>query len=312
MRAKDHVSVFLNDELLNCEIYRSLAAHEKNRKLKGILAVLSETEGRHAQMWRNMLDASKHKQNNFVLVRLTLSLILTVRRFLGAAFILKLMERNEIDGLKKYGTELSERSLGPSKSKVLESIMRDEKEHERILANTAMDYESELGYTQSVILGLNDGLVEILAVVAGLASVANTSFIVVILGFIAGISGTLSMAGGVYLSAKSEGLVESVTKEKRKYAVLPSREAYYTGICYFIASLLPILPFILGLKGAVAVMLAILLVSAALIIASTIIAVISGTSIRKRAFEMLVISLGAAFVTMLFGTFSKAYLGVSI
>jgi hypothetical protein len=38
----------------------------------------------------------------------------------------------------------------------------------------------------------------------------------------------------------------------------------------------------------------------------------SGTSIRKRVFEMLAISLGVALVTILVGIFAKLYFGVSI
>ncbi len=149
---------------------------------------------------------------------------------------------------------------------------------------------------------------------AGIATVSTTSLIVVIIGMIAGISGTLSMAGGVYLSAKSENLVKVARggKDGVDGRTSPRIAAYHTGAYYFLGAMIAVLPFLFGLHGITGIVASILLVGTSLVVASAIVAITSGTSIKSRAIEMLAISLGAASVTILFGTFARVYFGVSI
>ena len=135
------------------------------------------------------------------------------------------------------------------------------------------------------------------------------AFVALGLGLLAGISGTLSMAGGVYLSARSEALVN---KGSAGDASGPRKEAAYTGFWYFVGSLVPVLPFMLGLQGLAGDLLAMVSVGAALAVASAVIAIMSGTSIRRRAVEMVVISLGAALVTITIGILAKHYFGFTI
>ncbi len=303
---------FLRDELLDHETYAELAAGERNKEIRDLLQKLSNKEREHIGVWRKLLGSAGDSVGAPMGLGFRVFLLSALRRTLGIAFVTRLLERDEGRGLERYKEGMSGNTLRKTDKTYLKRIIKDEQEHELAFASKVERYGGELGYTQSIILGLNDGLVEILAVVAGLATVATSSFIVVIIGLIAGISGTLSMAGGVYLSSKSQGLVEEEDGERRKSKVLPSKEGYYTGIYYFLGALIAVLPFLGGLQGYEGIIASIILVSAALIVASTIIAVISGTSIRKRSLEMLAISLGAAFATILFGTFAKLYFGVTI
>jgi len=304
---------FLRDELLDHETYSRLVKSEKNAEIRKLLKQLANKEQEHIRIWSTLLgkESANVKKPSFIGVRVFLLLLL--RKTIGIGFVTRLLERDESGGLERYNKGLKSGAMKERDKGYLRRVISDEEGHETAFASKVEKYGGELGYTQSIILGLNDGLVEILAVVAGLATVATSSFIVVIIGMIAGISGTLSMAGGVYLSSKSGGLVEDAMKNtKKKERVSPSREGYYTGIYYFVGALIAVLPFILGFGGATGILLSIILVGIALVVASTIIAIISGTSIRRRSFEMLAVSLGAAFATILFGTFAKIQFGVSI
>jgi VIT1/CCC1 family predicted Fe2+/Mn2+ transporter len=303
---------FLRDELLDRETYARLARGERIAELRQLFEKLAEKEEEHVRIWRTLLGDAGDSVGTPWLAGPRVLLLSAMRKLLGIAFVTKLLERDEGRGLQRYKEGLSGRSLGERDRAQLRKIIKDEESHELAFAGKVQKYEGELGYTQSIILGLNDGLVEILAVVAGLATVATTSFIVVIIGLIAGISGTLSMAGGVYLSSKSQGLVEEEDGAARNRKILPSKEGYYTGVYYFLGAILAVLPFIAGLQGYAGILASIVIVSAALVVASTIIAIISGTSIRRRSLEMLAISLGAAFATILFGTFARIYFGVTI
>ncbi len=72
---------------------------------------------------------------------------------------------------------------------------------------------------------------------------------------------------------------------------------------FFISSgVVPILPFIFGAKSYFGIVLAMILDIIVLTIASIVIAVVSETSVKRRTFEMIAISLGAAIVTIVIGT----------
>ncbi|MGA3020530.1 MAG: VIT1/CCC1 family protein [Candidatus Micrarchaeales archaeon] len=303
---------FLKDEIRDTGIYSSLSKRESDPEIRRLLKKLSEMEKKHARIWRTILEGQGERSDEPKFINLRTIAMLIIRRVFGIALVVKFLEGSERDGLAAYRKAIQKLSLGPKERNYTREIIKDEEGHQKAFAKQVDKYKGDLRYTQSIILGLNDGLVEILAVVAGIATVATTGFIVVIMGMIAGISGTLSMAGGVYLSSKSEKLVEKDTGMKDKQKILPMREAYYTGICYFAGALLAVLPFIFGLSGIGGVLLSIILVSAALIVASAVIAIISGTSIRRRSLEMLAISLGAAFITILFGIFAKTYFGFRV
>jgi VIT1/CCC1 family predicted Fe2+/Mn2+ transporter len=251
MGTKEEMEIgFLRDEIMDSEVYSRLSEDESNADVKLLLKNLSETEKGHAAIWRGILGDRGKKVGGPRLMGLTILEMRIIRKLLGVAFLVKFLEMHENEGLANYESSLREHPIKGTDEENIANILKDEKSHERAFSLEAEKYKSSLDYTQSIIFGLNDGLVEILAVVAGLATVATTSFIVVILGMIAGISGTLSMAGGAYLSAKSEGLVESgVGKMKKKAGLLPIKEAYYTGIWYFFGALLAVIPFILGIGG---------------------------------------------------------------
>jgi len=80
----------------------------------------------------------------------------------------------------------------------LKDIMVDEAVHEKVLGNVEAKSVGDFVY------GISDGLVEVLAAVSGLSGAISSPLFVAVGGLIVGVSGTLSMAIGAYLSTKSE------------------------------------------------------------------------------------------------------------
>ena len=300
---------FMQDELRDSAIYARLAEDESDPGAKGLLLMLSATERSHARAWRSLLGGRAGGAGSPLLLEAKILEMRIVRRLFGIAFVVKYLERHERYGLARYKAALKNHSLTAGERRHVRKIIEDDAGYERTLVRQAESYKGELVYSQSIILGLNDGLVEILALVAGIAVVATSSFIVVALGLLAGVSGTLSMAGGVYLSARSENLVMAHEGEGK---TKPRKEAAYTGFWYFVGALVPVLPFIFGMGGIEGDIVSMALVGAALTVASSVIAIMSGTSIRKRATEMVVISLGAALVTITLGVLARHYFGFSV
>jgi vacuolar iron transporter family protein len=299
---------FLKDEIMDCSVYSKLAEMETDSKIKRLLHRLQSAEKRHVRIWRNLLGTKARKDCKPALMRLKVLEMVLVRKLLGIAFVVKFLERHEKEDLKKYQKSLLNKSASRSYKRNVREVIKDCVIEEKELTKEADLYKGDLEYTESIVLGLNDGLVEILAVVSGLAVIASTNFAVVVAGLITGLSGTLSMAGGVYLSAKSEGLV----RKGKNSTTSARKKAYYAGSYYFLGSLLAVLPFILGIGGLQGIACSMALVSAALSVASAVIAIISETSIRKRTLEMVAISMGAAITMTLIGELTKIYFNVRI
>ncbi len=119
-----------------------------------------------------------------------------VGRVLGITFAVKLMERGEEGAQDNYARM---EGVVPD----VGTVAQDEKAHETALL--AMLDEERLRYTGSIVLGLNDALVELTGALAGLTLALQNTSLVAMTGAITGIAAALSMAASEYLSTKAEG-----------------------------------------------------------------------------------------------------------
>ena len=300
---------FLETERMHAIMYSHLAKEEDHPKHKRFLNKLTAEEKKHEELLREILkdEGVKPRRSHFLWLKLAFYRFISA--IFGVPFGIAVIEREEDQTIKEYIAALSQIKEKRSTDK-LKTIIKDEEAGEQELQDNLNDYSEHFDYIKSIVFGLNDGLVEILAVVAGLAVVATSPFVVVIGGIIVGISGTLSMAGGAYLSSKSYNLVEE-EKKGTSTTNSPFKDAAYTGIFYFLGSLSSVVPFAAGLSGFAGILTAIIIVSIVLILASAVIGIVSKTSIKRRSLEMLTISLGAAFVTIILGIILRSY-GIAI
>lgn len=157
-------------------------------------------------------------------------------------------------------------------------------------------------YVGSMVLGLNDALVELTGTIAGLTFAFQDTKLVALSGLITGIAATLSMASSEFLSARAEGRPDAL------------KSCTYTGIAYLVTVALLVTPYLIfpshGSVFALAAMICIVLL---IIVAfNYYIAVAKDESFKKRFIEMASISLGVAFISFLIGLAVKQFLGVDI
>jgi VIT1/CCC1 family predicted Fe2+/Mn2+ transporter len=264
-------------------------------------------------VWASLLGIRRLDTSRLPLaMRVKVGLYVVVRRILGIPFVTKLLERHERDGLEDYRALVRGERLAPAAMEKMRYIIREEEVHESAMLLQTGKHAAVLDYTRSIVFGVNDGLVEILAVIAGVAMVATSGFVVALTGVIVGVSGTLSMAAGAYLSSKSERVVAKSLAKGNGGVTSPAREAYYTGIFYFVGALVATYPFMLGASGYAGILESVVSVGIVLSIASALIAIISDTGVKARILEMLAISLGTAFVTAAIGLLVRVVFGVTI
>ena len=275
------------NEVNESEIYRRLAVSTKEEKNRQVLSRLSHEEQVHAQKWQNYTKRELKPQAGKILWRAFLS------KIFGFTFAVKQMENGE-EGAQNAYEQLSH-EVPEAKE-----IQKEEKSHENALIGL-LD-EERLRYVGSMVLGLNDALVEMTGTLAGLTLAMQNTRLIALSGLITGISATLSMAASEFLSAKSEGRADA------------AKSSVYTGVTYLVAVALLILPYLLlspqHYLPALGTMLAIVLLI--LVVFNYYIAVAKDLSFAKRFGQMACISLGVAALSFLAGLFMKNVMHVNM
>jgi VIT1/CCC1 family predicted Fe2+/Mn2+ transporter len=275
------------NEITESAIYREIAMFAKGEENKMTLRRLAAEEKSHAEIWKKYtgIDIKPEKFKVFKYK--------WIARIFGFTFAIKLMERGEMNAQKEY------ESL---KDEVPDSIsvIKQEEEHEEALIQ--MLNEERLQYIGSMVLGMNDALVELTGSLAGFTLAMQNTNLIALAGLIIGISATFSMASSEFLSARSEG---------RKDAI---KSCAYTGIAYLITVLLLILPYLLLGSAQYFLALALMMLIAIAIIAvfTYYISVAKDGQFKTRFLEMSLISVGVAVLSFVVGLLAKIFLGVEV
>ncbi len=276
---------FQRNEITEHRIYRRLAGAVKDPRNAEVLRAIAEDELRHYGFWKG------HTGRDVGPSRLRAAFYYWTARILGITFGIKLMERGEEAAGAAYDAVDAE---VPGAA----AIAREEDEHEEKLI--AMLDEERLRYMGSIVLGLNDALVELTGTLAGLSFALQNTGLVAMAGFITGIAASLSMAASEYLSTKHEG------------GESPLKSAVYTGITYVATVLVLIAPF-LALESYL-VSLGVTMAMAILIILffNFYISVAKDLPFGKRFLEMAAISLGVAAISFGIGFAVRTYAGIEV
>ena len=272
------------DEATSYEVYRRLAAMEKDPSNRDVLLRIAADEKRHYALLRTRTG------REVAPARRKVWLYMLLVRVLGLTFTVRRMEMDETASAEVYARY-------PDMEDFVQ-MARDEERHEQDLIG--MINEERLEYMGSVVLGLNDALVEFTGALAGFTLALSDSRLIALTGSITGIAAALSMASSEYLSTKSDNA-------PGKH---PVKAAVYTGIAYVITVVALVLPFVLIPNALIA--LAVMLAAALLIIAlfNYYYAVARRESFRRRFTEMAVLSFSVAGISFLIGYLLKAVTGI--
>ena len=286
-RATEIVLKMQQNELTESVIYEKIARFAKGDENRETLLRLAREERAHYEIWKKYTGVEMKPEKAKVL-KFTL-----IARILGFTFAVKLMEKGEGNAQVEYGLLADE---------VAESvhIRQQEEEHEHALL--AMLDEERLRYVGSMVLGLNDALVELTGSLAGFTFALQNTRLIALSGLIIGISATFSMASSEFLAARSEGRSDAM------------KSCTYTGIAYLLTVVLLILPYLLLGSSQYVAALICMLVTVVLIIAGFTFytSVAQDQPFKSRFLEMALISIGVALVSFVVGVLAKNLLGVEV
>lgn len=254
---------------------------------RAVLERIAADELKHARVWEGYTKAPCAPN------RLRVAFAGLVAKLLGFTFIVKFLENGEVLGQELYArleAEVPE----------ITQVRADEASHEEALV--AMLDEERLRFVGSMVLGMNDALVELTGALAGFTFALRDTRVVALAGLITGISATLSMTSSSYLSAKADEDPAAV------------KSSLYTGSMYLLTVALMVLPFLLLPSSMAYAALGAMAVVVVAIIAgfNFYIAVAKGLDFRKRFLEMLILCVGVTAVSFAIGSLAKRLLGVDL
>ena len=275
------------NELTESVIYEKIAAFAKGDENKATLRRLSREEKAHYEIWKTYTGIEMKPEMGKVF-KYTL-----IARILGFTFAVKLMERGEGNAQVEY--ELLAKEVVESAA-----IRQQEEEHEHALLG--MLDEERLQYVGSMVLGLNDALVELTGSLAGFAFALQNTRLIALSGLIVGISATFSMASSEFLAARSEGRTDAL------------KSCSYTGIAYLLTVIALIAPYLLFPVSQYIPALICMLAVVILIIAgfTYYTSVAQDQPFKNRFLEMALISVSVAVVSFIVGILAKRFLGVDL
>ena len=286
-KALEIIRTMQQNELTESVIYEKIARFAKGEENQQTLLRLSREEKAHYEIWKQYTGEEMKPQQGKILKYTFLA------RTLGFTFAVKLMERGEENAQSEYdllAKEVEESSL----------IRQQEEEHEQALLG--MLDEERLQYVGSMVLGLNDALVELTGSLAGFAFALQNNRLIALSGLIVGISATFSMASSEFLAARSEGRSDAL------------KSCSYTGVAYLLTVIALIAPYLLfGVTQYIPALVCMLAVVVLIIAGFTYYtSVAQDQPFRSRFLEMALISISVAVVSFVVGILAKKFLGVDL
>jgi VIT1/CCC1 family predicted Fe2+/Mn2+ transporter len=278
--------VLQKNEITEYHIYTKIAAITPEPGNRDVLLRIAEEERGHYRIWRRYTGRDIDPD------RLRVLFYYLAARIFGMTFAIKLMEGVEQRAQK---TDPSLSALVPE----LPKMLANEESHERELI--ALLDEERLKYIGSVVLGLNDALIEFTGTLAGLTFALQNTRIIAVAGLITGVAASLSMGASEYMSQRSDG---SSTD--------PFKASVYTGATYVLTVVLLILPFLLIPNPYVALVFTLLGAVVVIFLFTFYISVAKDLPFWRRFYEMATICLGIAAISFVIGLVIRVFLNVNV
>ena len=273
-------------EITEHSVYHKLSESVRDPHNKSVLIQIADDELRHSTFWKKYTGQDT-KPNKWSLWKYYL-----ISKMLGITFGIKLMEK--VEGKAQVIYE----EIAKYVPAALE-IEKDEKEHEKKLID--LIDEERLRYVGSMVLGLNDALVELTGALAGFTLAFRNTRLIAMAGFITGIAASLSMAASEYLSTKSE-------ESSRD----PLKASAYTGSAYVMTVLLLIFPYLIFANYYFCLGFTLFNAILVILIFTFYVSVAKGIPFWKRFSEMAMVSFGIAALTFLIGFLVRMFLKIDL
>jgi VIT1/CCC1 family predicted Fe2+/Mn2+ transporter len=193
---------FWEDEFIASSLYRAMSKRYKGKT--ELMRQLASMEDTHMAFWKQVYyDSSGEDPHPNLWTRMKIFGWRILMTFTGYSAFTRYLEVSESSAIREYSSLLEDERL-KEKRDALKAVLMDEVKHETLLVQDLAGKKSSTEDVRNAVYGMVDALVEVLAVVVGLASALANPVLVALAGVISASAGTLSMAAGAYLSSSSQ------------------------------------------------------------------------------------------------------------
>jgi VIT1/CCC1 family predicted Fe2+/Mn2+ transporter len=215
-------------KLMQAKGYEKLAKTVEDERIKRLLQEISANEVTDSEYWLKKIEelGGEFKKSSFFW-NFKIEVMMRILGMRGFSEWVVIAEDESVGDLIVLAGNIGDVDT----SETWIRLASDERLHIERIKKEVLGMEAwEMGGgggVRDVIFGANDGLVSILALVAGVYGAINESYPILIAGIAGAVAGAISMGAGAYLSSKSEnevmqkeserkGMRKSTEEEKRK------------------------------------------------------------------------------------------------
>lgn len=229
------------EEVNSAFLYRVAAELEADDTLSGVYIRLAETEEKHADLWREQLEAAGATVPSRDPDFRSRALAWMARR-MGPSVITQVMASTEMSGRTMYDDQPEAAGTSLPADERSHAVMLDALRQEAstgvrgsVLARLEGRHKAVGGNAlRAAVLGANDGLVSNLSLVMGVAGAAFSASAVLLSGLAGLLAGAISMALGEWLSVQSSRELHQsqIETEREEILAMPEAEAEELALIY--------------------------------------------------------------------------------
>jgi len=205
-------------KLMQTKGYEKLVRKAKEQRAKQLLLRISANEAKDCEYWSKNIEELEKRGEGFAgtfFTGLRISLMMHILGTRGFFEWTIIAEDESIEDLAIQAENIHDAATSEKWTR----IASDERLHVERMKREVLGMESwEMGGgggVRDIILGANDGLVSILALMAGVYGATTESHPILIAGVAGAVAGAISMGTGAYLSSKSEKEVTEKENERK-------------------------------------------------------------------------------------------------
>jgi VIT1/CCC1 family predicted Fe2+/Mn2+ transporter len=285
-KQREKILTAQRNEITEHFIYKKLASVIKDKNNSKVLLRISREELAHYDYWKSLTHIEVVPNKIKVLY------YVFIGRVFGLTFAVKLMETAE--GLAQDSYVQLKNSFSE-----VQDIIQDEARHEKELIE--LIDEERLKYVGSIVLGLNDAIVELTGALVGFTLALQNTRLVAIVGLIVGFAASMSMSASEYLSTRQEQTERA-----------PLKASIYTGFAYIITVFILILPYLIFNNIFLCLSLVITFALLIVFLFTFYISVAKELSFKHRFLEMAGLSLIIAAINFVIGLSIRRIFGIEI
>ena len=160
---------------------------------------------------------------------------------------------------------------------------------------------SQLNWLRAAVLGANDGIVSVAAIIVGVAGATQHKSVILTAGIAGLTAGALSMAAGEYVSVSSQRDTEKSKMKKKDHELTNPWHAAFASAAAFLAGAAIPLIFVILSPSQMIIVATFIASLIALIVTGTISGYVSGANIYRAVIRVVVGGAVAMAITLLIG-----------